>query len=1413
MKNRHLSCIFFILLSIQSLLGFDNNIASQYIHTPITINEGLPSNFIDDIYKDKKGFIWIATQGGGLARYDGYEFMIFNVRSKPLSLKSNFIRQTIEDNHERLWIVSNEGIDIINLKTLSNSNQSPDLKKLFESQPLNSINKLFKDSQGAIWMIGTDVVLKVVFDNDGKIKDIASFKSRNKQSSFSAINETDGKVHIVNGAKIYQASVNNSGEIALRLAYSIDSLLNPNTYISTILSHNNYIWVGTEYGILRINKSDKTIRQYTHSVANPKSLSHDIITDMNITNDNSLIVGTLDGLNIYNEQTDNFEPLISLNQKQLLGSNFINCILIDGNNLWIGSEAGGINKMTKRKLAVKNYIHSTQDKNSLSTNLVNTIFEDSRGNLWVGTVEGGLNLKTKDTDSFTHYTSNDGYLRHNSVSTIDEDRNGRLWIGTWGAGVSALNITGKTVSADKQLNNSSLNYTSIVKYDSTNNGIWICTNRDIFFYDLATETLYHPVVESITRNIMGTLGCIIDDRNILWVGTSKGLMQIDLKTLDKQTQTCKANFLVLENDDMNSWFLKNITCIYQAKDKSIWMGSNGYGLANLTFKEGKYTPTIYTTNQGIANDIIFGILEDKQGLIWASTGLGLSCYNKTTARFANYTKDDGLASDHYYWNASYKSPTNKHLYFGSIGGLVELNEKNQYPISKEQKVVFTKLQIYNNTVWYDGERHIDQDISYTNKLELHERDKSFSIWFSALDYDNPSTVMYSYRLVGFDNDWIEVDAGRRFINYTNLEPGDYKLQVRCMSKSYDWSSDITELQIIVRPFFFKTSWFILAVLILLIYLSIQLYQWRVSSLKRQGKTLHEKVEKRTQELHKQKIKLEEQANELRLQNKILFKQNEKISAQQSQLISMSKKVQEAMEDRIAFFTNITHEFRTPITLIIGPVERALRISQNPKVIEQLEFVVRNTKNLLSLVNQLMDFRKVESDNMKINMSSGDIISSISDIIIPFQTYATERGVQIRTIYGISQLNILFDEEAIRKLLTNLLSNALKYTPDNGTITLYVDQIYDKTSNTEKLYICVQDSGPGIKSEDLEHIFNKFYQAKDHSKYPVYGQSGTGIGLYLCKNIVSLLSGEIQAKNNRRKGASFRIVIPIRQEITEIKPLDTNTETNYTPDSSHEEEISENKIIKQNINILVVEDNSDMRSYICSILSDYYKTFEASNGAEALDILHAQDIDFIISDLMMPVMDGFELSQKVKSDFSLSHIPFLMLTAKSSIETQINSYKIGVDEFLAKPFNEYLLLTRIENILEARKTYQRRFSINMDISDLNISEETEDEKFLRRAMEIVQKNYKNPDYEVRDFIKEIGISKSLISKKMQSIAGQSVCNFIRNYRLSVAHELIIKNQNLNISEIAYEVGFNDPKYFTRCFSKHFGIPPSALNKKP
>ena len=1388
--------------------------ADRYTFTYVTMTEGLPHNFVDDIYKDSRGFLWISTAGGGLSRYDGYEFVNYNPSTPHCKLRSNFIRNVCEDSFHRLWIVSEGGTDIIDLSNLK-------VVKLQDPQGLLSdllnqpATRVITDSRECIWLHCANALHRISFGSKGEIENVSVLSPFFLNGPNIALEDVDEDGEIwtnVNGSvrKIRLASTNKLEAIPVAdcLNFTAD------TYLSNFIAKENEVWIASNRGLFRYNRNGNVVKNYTHDIGNPHSISQNYLTGLAITYDKQLIIGTLQGANVYNPITDDFERLTYTpsNTNNQLNSNFVNCIYADQEHIWIGTETGGLNKLNPKYLTVHNYKHSKDDSSSLSHNPVNAVYEDTYGNLWVGTVEGGLNLKKRGSETFIHYTRTQGGLSHNSVSALAADNKDRLWIGTWGGGINLFDLKnpGHTLQilSEETMQGTLINFVGSLTFDSINNGMWIGTNQGLYLYDLPHAKFVSPLPDRTAENIHGCIGAIIDKKGKLWIGCMEGAYVIDLHSRSSKGEF-RFEHLNYKLDDPNSRLIEKITCFYEAKDGTLWLGSNGYGIyRQTTDTTGKRQFIAYTTAQGLANNSIRGILESDNGDIWISTNNGLSCYRPKENHFTNYTQQDGLADTQFYWNASYRSSDNI-LYFGSVTGLMGIEGNRISTATAPSNIRFTKLRIGNEDILPGNSCYLSQDIAITTHLKLHEKEKSFSLEFSALNFESGNNATYSYRLHGFDDKWIQVHSDRRFASYTSLSPGKYTLQVKHTPIGEYKDQKITELQIEIIPYFYKTGWFILSVIVVLLLTVWQAYQWRIRNLERQQEYLHHTIEERTHELKEQKHLLENQTEELSRQNMMLTQQNEKITRQKVQLVRMSRKVQELTLDKISFFTNITHEFRTPITLIIGPIERALKLSSNPQVIEQLHFVERNSKYLLSLVNQLMDFRKVESGKLEIVKTKGNFLKFIDSIVTPFEVFAGERNIVIKRYFRVEAPEMLYDEEAMRKVITNLLSNAIKFTSNGGTVTLYIASINAPAEAKESLYICVKDTGAGIPEEDISRIFNRFYQSQNQVKYPVYGQAGTGIGLYLCKRIVQMHNGKIEAHNNRGAGCSFRILLPLqREENSNEKTIIIDNSSSLgipaaTDESSHE---------KDTLTILVVEDNTDMRGYIRSILHEQYRVLEAANGEEALHILNSNHIDFIISDLMMPVMDGIELSRRVKETFAISHIPFLMLTAKTSPEARLESYRMGVDEYLLKPFDETLLLTRIRNILENRKRYQRKFTLDMDVDALKMDEESGDKKFLNQVMEVIKENYKNSYFEVSDFSEAVGVSKSLLNKKLQSLIGQSAGQFIRNYRLNIARELILKNRetkNMNIAEVAYEVGFNDPKYFTRCFTKHFNTTPSAM----
>jgi signal transduction histidine kinase/ligand-binding sensor domain-containing protein/CheY-like chemotaxis protein/AraC-like DNA-binding protein len=1385
--------------------------ADRYNISYITMKDGLPHNMIDDICKDSNGFLWISTAGSGLARYDGYEFINFSPNAIHCKLKSNFINNVCEDPHLRLWIVSEEGTEILDLATMQLT--TPDDPKGLLAEILSKPAFVVTcDSQGCIWLQSGGALHRITFNDTGSVESLSTLDLPELIEPRIVLKDIDqdGKIWTAIAGTVYKIVPDASGGLR-KNPVSGSLVFQARRMIMDMLAKENEVWIATDLGLFRYNRNSDVVKRYMAVDSDPRSMTQNFVTSLAVTSDKQLIAGTLLGANIYDPLTDDFERfMLAEKDKTGLNSNFINCIMVNGEDIWFGTESGGLNRLSPKRLALRNYRHDMNDPSSLSANPVNAIFEDAGGDLWVGTIEGGLNRKEKGEEGFTHYKMERGEIGHNSVSSIAADDRGRLWVGTWGGGVNILDIrsNGRPYREIRTIPDTDfpIPFIGVLMHDPANSGMWIGTQHGLFFYDLETDNMISPF--SGADNIRGCLGAVIDRDNRLWIGSTQGVYIVDLTSRSPGAVDGEFEYrhLGLKLDDPASGLAEVIRCFCLAEDGTLWLGSNGYGIYRRVIDQnGGESFVSYDTSRGLVNNNIRGILEDREGNLWIATNNGLSCFNPSSEHFINYSEQDDLPDSQFYWNASLRTADGT-LWFGSVSALTGImGQFSRSTLAQPAVVRFTRLRIGDQEI-LPGGKYLSKDIAVTREITIHEREKSFSLEFSALDFEHVDTKIYSYRLLGFEEQWRRIRGGQRSASYTNLHPGTYTLQVKYSLGGEDENAaaKITELKITILPYFFKTVWFIALIVIFAASSIILAFRLRMRSLRRQRELLHRTVERRTLQLEQQKKVLENQTEELSVQNRILTRQNEKITSQKAQISQMAKKVEELNLDKIAFFTNITHEFRTPITLIIGPIERALKLSHNPEVIEQLNFVDRNSKYLLSLVNQLMDFRKVESDKFEIVMGKGNFENFILSQVAPFRMFARERGIEIKVFVRMYDPEIFYDEGGMNKIVSNLLSNAIKFTPDGGTISVYIATL--KT----RLYICVSDTGTGIEDEDMEHVMERFYQAKNQQHS--YGQTGTGIGLYVCQRIVEMLGGEIKARNNPHRGCSFRILVPLvrREPETAVPQTGVQGSMQEIPLAAKSPDVmpsAEGEIQT----ILVVDDNADMRSYIRTILRDHYNVVEAANGMEALKILGETAVDFIISDLMMPVMDGIELSKRVRKMFATSHIPFLMLTAKTSDEPRLDSYRIGVDEYLHKPFDDTMLLARVGNILENRKRYMRRFGVNMDAAALNLTEPS-DKVFVDRILDVMRENYKNPYFDVSDLCEAVGVSKSLLNKKMHSLVGESAGQFIRNYRLNTARELLLANRDTQqkyIAEIAYEVGFNDPKYFTRCFHKRFNMKPREL----
>jgi signal transduction histidine kinase/ligand-binding sensor domain-containing protein/DNA-binding response OmpR family regulator len=1369
------------LLSALSARGNTHRIPfDRFQFTALTTADGLPHDFVDDLFRDRRGFLWIATRGEGLARYDGHDFLTLHMSHSRVPLRSNFVSSVTQDALGRLWVGTEAGLNVMDADRILSA--EPDGLDSLIHQPCQLVRC---SKSGSIWMASKNRLFKIVLDKKGAVKRILHVLTLRGEDPIRALLEFDGYFWFNTPDGLGRVKEDTQTPQQPEAVPLTDDDLH--LMVQTLCQIDGEMWIGTVQGVIRYDLKTRSVQRILNNPLDPYSLSQNYVTDIQDWNGQFVVIATLRGINLYEKRTGRIEPFVRETDQstQSLNCDFVNCLLPVGDRLWIGTEFGGLNKLSPSQLDMQQWTH-LQITGLQQPSPVNAIFEDEHGTLWVGNVEGGLNRKRAGSDTFEHFTrQSPAHLSHNSVSCFaDEPGTNRLWVGTWGDGLGWVekSDSGPVVFHPLRIpgwDDLSHGWVGTLIYDSLNRVLWIGTSRGVYTYDTVTQEVSAPLRGKVNGGIEGCTGACIDRDGMLWLGLTEGLCRIRLSSLHSPSLIYQLWSHKLDNP--TSQLRERVTAIAQTTDGAVWVGSNGYGLYRGTpDARGEYRFQAFTTSDGLACNSVRCLVEDREQGLWVSTIKGLSLVSLSDSCVVNYTRRDGLLGDLYYWNAMARS-ANGDVYVGSIEGLTAIHAAPRPAVPHEVPLLITHLQATDSES-YDG----------SDAFSYHEREKYLTIQFAALDYSVAPSPAYYYRLRGFDDRWTKAEPNQCEVTYTNLNPGTYTFEVRYAPDSKRFQAQTASITVHVRPYFYKTWWFMLLVVALITYVAYLTLARRVRSLKRYQEHLRQEVEDRTRELASR--------------NMLLTVQNEKITRQKSQLVEMASRVQALSLDKMAFFTNITHEFRTPLTLIAGPIDHALKLCTQPEVERQLQLVQRNAHYLLSLVNQLMDFRKLEEGKTRIAPTPCRLPRLLQLVLAPFEAYAADRNIRLRTLIHLPERPIELDVDALQKVIINLTANALKFTPSGGSITVYAGVVPDELHPQGQLYLCVNDTGTGLRPEDIERVFNRFYQGQQGERASFSGQSGTGIGLYLCRRLIRLHGGRITARNNPARGCSFRILLPLNYSEPQAE---ASVEEDPIIIGTREEEKS---LSTSGATVLVVEDNDDMRTYIRSILGDRYRLLEATQGEEALHILHAQGADLIVSDRMMPVMDGLQLLRRVKEDFSLSHIPFLMLTARTSVSDRTDGFRAGADEYLPKPFDEDLLVARVDNLLENRQRLRRKFAINMDVEELPVDENSPDRKFLDRAMHLIEANYQNADYEIADFIEEMGVSKSLLNRKMQALTGQSAGQLLRAYRMNKAHELLVNYRNtrqLNISEIAYEVGFNDPKYFTRCFTKHFGMPPSAI----
>ena len=817
--NRFVGLILSLVFSL-TCMGSGNILTERYNQSYLDLSNGLPHNNVSDIFRDSNGFLWISTYGGGLVRYDGYDMM-----APRLDLNSKSCRSITEDNFHRLWVAFDEGINIIDLMTMKSVIPNhAELRKLLSQSSIRT----YRDAIGRIWIINDLQISLVSFTSQGEIDKIYNYPHPWRMLDIAICDvEGNGKPWLGIDGGLYRL-VEKDGKLVRE---EISALLKPlqGHYITDILRRHNEVWITTNMGLYRFDPYQQKLFEYHHSIA-PGALSHVFLSSLAVTADNRLLVGSLGGVNIYDDQTDSFTAWTTESSIPLK-SDFVHCIREYQGQIWIGTESGGIVCLSPRRLLLRNSVH-TADTRSLSPNAVNAMYVEPNGQLWVGTVEGGLNLREPGSLSYIHYTTSNSGLSHNSVSALAADKYGKLWIGTWGGGLCVTNRQGSHQVSRLELPGDYpwlTNFVGALAIDSINDGLWIGSNAGLFYYDFKTRQIEEPFEGC--RSVTGCIGAIVDRDGFLWMGCMQGLRVVDLNSGRNGHRPFKTEGITHKLDEQNSRIVDKISSFYQTKDGTLWLGSNGYGLYRLVkdAKDPRGHFEALTTEDGLAFGGVKGIVEDLNGHLWVTTQNGLSVYDPKTHIFSNYFENEGLINQHFYWNSAMRDDSGV-IYLGSEGGLIEVLGENTESKPKG-KLVFTHLMVDNQDVMPDGE-YLSEDISIASSIQLRESNRSFSISFSALDYGNEEQTMFSYRMKGLEDEWNTLMLGEHSVRYNALPAGRYVFQVRYLSAASTDHFETASIEVVVKPAFWNSWWFRLLLILLVVGLVIYGYNRRVAELKR-----------------------------------------------------------------------------------------------------------------------------------------------------------------------------------------------------------------------------------------------------------------------------------------------------------------------------------------------------------------------------------------------------------------------------------------------------------------------------------------------------------------------------------------------------------------------------------------------------
>jgi len=1332
-----------------------------------SINNGLSSNSINAILKDRWGYMWFATEDG-LNRFDGISFTVYNHNVLDSnSIGTNQIQTIYEDPRGNVWVGTN--------RTLSLYDRQKDCFHNYNIANGTAIRSICSDNTGHLW-IGSYAGL-IQYDpvsRHTKYYTTDSLKPGHLLSNTVTCVFRDSKQRLWVGGNtglyLYQPATDNFKRFSN--VATDPSSISDNVVKAIVEDKNGHLWFGTNDGGLDLLQDNGAgFQRFKNDKTDIATLSSNRIYSVVPDGLGKLWIGTEDGLDIFDISTKKVQRVTGNNRnKYSLKGKSVRCIFIDTHGIyWAGSYQGGVNKYDSN-LAFFNLVQSNPfDLQGLSSPKVTSFAEGDNGDMYVGTDGGGLNLFHRKTGLFEHLRLADNN-KNNELAILALERLGNeLWVGTFQQGIYILDTRNNQVrhiTKGDGMHDIPSNDIFCFKKDS-NGSMWIGSNgKGICRYDPQSGVFqrFGPVMidGSISKLLSdGFIRAIEDDGSgNIWIGT----VGAGLAMYNPGQNTCR-----IFNRANTRLPLDEVITLHIDGKATVWAGTPSGGLCKLDYLHKQFTA--YSEQQGLANAVVYKVLEDSTGKIWISTNKGISCFDPQKAVFKNYNAHNGLQPSSFYLGSGFRASSGE-LFFGGLEGFNYffpggLQDNKNVPV-----IVFTDLKIGGSSVMPGKDAAIKEHISIANEIRLDYR-QNFSLDFTALDYTTPREDKYMYKLDGFDKSWNQLGSSRSAV-FTNLYPGHYTLEVRAKNANSGWTTPAATIDIYVKPPFWMTGYaytfYVLLVLVILWYI-------RYRGIRKL----------------KNRFALEQERMMMR---QIL--EQERLEAE---------RLHEFDQLKIRFLTNLSHEFRTPISLIMGPIDQLQEKEGNPDKQGQLKMVKRNARRLLNLVNQLLDFRKLEEQELKLNSTEGDFVAFVKEAAESFRDLAERRHIHFSCASTLAHYYTLFDKDKIERVLFNLLSNAFKFTGKDGTVSLEIKQ--DTESN--ELVIMITDTGIGMKEEEQKKIFDRFFQGNTHAS--VMNQ-GSGIGLSITQEFIHLHGGTITVESEPEKGSVFTIHLPLKPVavLAPASPADRVDKALVSEMEVNQQPLTPGPDM---LTVLLVEDNDDFRYYLKDNLKAYYKILEAADGKEGWLRVLSGHPDVIVSDISMPHMDGIELSKKIKLDKRTNHIPIILLTALTGDAYQLKGLETGASDYLTKPFSFEILNIKIRNLvaqnLRLKETYSRRLSIETPIEEV----QSEDEKLLLKVTQYIEENLENINLSVEDLCKYTYMSHTSLYRKIVDLTGEAPVEFIRSVRLNRAAELLEKG-NMKISEIGYAVGFTTPAYFTRTFKAKFNLSPSeyaSLKRKP